>query len=224
MKLSQEWNQWLENRSDKEKVYLFLGGFLIIYILFYLFLQRPTSVTRENIKANISALQVEKTATQQKFADINNAIQNPIFLATVAKQNKLISQINDMEIKLRKLKPKLFSTEELSVLTKKILNEQKNNISLILLQELPGESWPTDDVNKKEIDKPNTPSDYLGIYQYTTQIEFQNNYFNTIRYLRSLESISSRLYWDSMEYKVLQYPNAAITIKFHVLSTYKSEV
>jgi MSHA biogenesis protein MshJ len=60
------------------------------------------------------------------------------------------------------------------------------------------------------------------LYQHTFRIEFLSDYFSTLQYLKSIEQLPWPIYWDTMDYKVQEYPKADITIKFHVLSIQKS--
>jgi hypothetical protein len=83
---------------------------------------------------------------------------------------------------------------------------------------LPVEPWPPEEPNTSKPNKNNAlPFAFAG-YQHILKVEFQGNYYSTIAYLALLEKKSSRIYWDSMEYKVLNYPKANIVIKLHVIS------
>jgi MSHA biogenesis protein MshJ len=56
------------------------------------------------------------------------------------------------------------------------------------------------------------------IYKHGMRIVFEGSFFQTLHYLKSLESMPWRLYWDNVEYQVLDYPRARIAITVHTLS------
>ncbi len=64
----------------------------------------------------------------------------------------------------------------------------------------------------------NLPGDYPQIYKHGVTIEFIGDYLGTLRYLRSLEALPWRFYWDRVSYEVLQHPRATISISVYTLS------
>jgi len=57
-----------------------------------------------------------------------------------------------------------------------------------------------------------------NIYKHGMRVVFEGDYFKTLAYLRALEALPWRLYWDNVEYQVLEYPKARIAITVHTLS------
>lgn len=55
------------------------------------------------------------------------------------------------------------------------------------------------------------------IYQQKLNLIVTSNYFDTINYLKRLEKILPTIHWDSLSYKVIQYPKARIEMEFSVL-------
>lgn len=56
------------------------------------------------------------------------------------------------------------------------------------------------------------------VYEHGLVIEFEGDFFNTLRYLRFLEDITGSFFWDSISFKQLDWPNARITLEIHTLS------
>ncbi len=57
------------------------------------------------------------------------------------------------------------------------------------------------------------------VYEHGLVIEFEGDFFNTLRYLRFLEDITGSFFWDSISFRQLDWPNAHITLEIHTLST-----
>jgi MSHA biogenesis protein MshJ len=57
------------------------------------------------------------------------------------------------------------------------------------------------------------------VYEHGLTIEFEGDFFNTLRYLKFLEEISGSFFWDSITFDQSEWPNALITLKIHTLST-----
>ena len=57
------------------------------------------------------------------------------------------------------------------------------------------------------------------VYEHGLVIEFEGDFFNTLKYLRFLEDITGSFFWDSISFRQLDWPNAHITLEIHTLST-----
>ena len=57
------------------------------------------------------------------------------------------------------------------------------------------------------------------VFSHGLVIEFQGDFFSTLRYLRFLEQISGSFFWDSIRFKQVAWPDALITLEIHTLSS-----
>ena len=62
------------------------------------------------------------------------------------------------------------------------------------------------------------PQTHLKIFEHSIIIKFQGDYFSTMHYLQAIEKLEWKIFWDKLEYKVIQYPKAEITLIIHTLS------
>jgi hypothetical protein len=47
-------------------------------------------------------------------------------------------------------------------------------------------------------------------------IEFHGNYFDTLTYLRYLETLPWCVIWDDLLYQVVNYPEADVKVRLHI--------
>lgn len=57
------------------------------------------------------------------------------------------------------------------------------------------------------------------VYEHGLTIEFQGDYFSTLKYLRFLEEITGSFFWDAITFRQLEWPEAHVTLEIHTLST-----
>lgn len=57
------------------------------------------------------------------------------------------------------------------------------------------------------------------VFSHGLVLEFQGDFFNTLKYLRFLEEISGSFFWDSVSFKQIQWPDALVTLEIHTLSS-----
>lgn len=209
----------LEKLSARERIYVFIGGFAIIYLLYFILFFHSLSNKKKELGENIAGLQNKIIGQKQQIATIREVTKSPVFLQLQNTQKRLQEQVARLHQQLVDLKPTLFLASDLPVFTKRMLDLPRGNGLLISLQQFPIEVWPPEDAAK--IVNQNLAS-IPHAFQQKMQLEFQNDYFGTINYLSNFEKLSANLYWDSMSYKVINYPRADVTIQFHLLSLQKS--
>jgi MSHA biogenesis protein MshJ len=204
---------WWDKRSAREGLAIYLGGFLILYLIIYIIIFRPSGIHKKELEQQIASLKQQQIDIKQKIFALQEMTQSTLFIQMNAEQKRLIKRIEQLQKRLNNLKPAIFLMDDLPKITKKILSERLSQIKLINLEQLPVETWPAPDAPVKAL----LPSTLSG-RQHAIQMEFQSDFFSTMHYLKRIEKLSPYVYWDSMDYKVSQYPTADVTIQFHVLS------
>jgi len=56
------------------------------------------------------------------------------------------------------------------------------------------------------------------VYRHGLSMTLSGNYFNTLAYLKSLESLPWRFNWNTINYQVIEYPVAETTLNIYTLS------
>ncbi|WP_019614563.1 hypothetical protein [Psychromonas ossibalaenae] len=56
-------------------------------------------------------------------------------------------------------------------------------------------------------------------YKHTLEIQLVGNYNAVYRYLLNLETLQEKFYWSSLDYQVVKYPLAEVTIQIYTLSS-----
>jgi len=56
------------------------------------------------------------------------------------------------------------------------------------------------------------------VYEHGLTIEFEGDFFNTLRYLRFLEGMTQSFFWDSVNFNQSEWPTAKVTLQIHTLS------
>lgn len=208
---------WINKRSQRDKFYLFFGGFILIFLIFFIFFFYPISVQKKELSQRMIVMSSELAQSKQQINNIKDAINTPLFFQMVLEKKKLTLELAKAQQMIEELKADLFSPNEVVKLTESILTQKRNNGILISLEEFPVEVWP----HQEGVDKTNLLNGIASGYQHSLMIQFHNDYFGSLDYLKVLEKISKHVFWDHMDLKVLEYPKSNVEIKFHVLSLEK---
>ena len=57
----------------------------------------------------------------------------------------------------------------------------------------------------------------MGINRYQMQLQLEGSYLATLRYLRALEELPWKFFWEGLNYEVTEYPRARVTIDLYTL-------
>jgi MSHA biogenesis protein MshJ len=49
------------------------------------------------------------------------------------------------------------------------------------------------------------------------QLQLEGSYLATLRYLRALEDLPWKFFWEGVEYEVIEHPTARITLDLYTL-------
>jgi len=80
----------------------------------------------------------------------------------------------------------------------------RHHLTLLQLQNLPPKTVLLPQTNQ-------------AVFEHGMTIKLQGDYLSTMNYLQALENLGWRIFWDKLEYKVIEYPKAETTLQIHTL-------
>jgi hypothetical protein len=199
---------------DKKNRIMFFVGIIIVVLLFWdLFFYAPITKESRIVSNNIiSTKQSIETAKKDKEVFLRSIKDNP---------NQILQgEIEKIEQDTAILKKDILAFSENQTSTSKMIQIIKNKISQedkIKLIKIAG-------VTSMRVIPPSLGTTRIGlenlpnIYENPIELEFESDYFTTIKFLMSLEQ-SWRIFWDNVVYSVLIHPNARVSVRLHLLST-----
>jgi MSHA biogenesis protein MshJ len=192
--------QQLINKLPLEARAIILAAALgFIFVIWY---YGAWKILQNPINTNPSKITALQTSISQLKIQISKA---KVTLANKTKQ--AIIAKNTLKKKTSSTPSQLISSQQINDILQDLLT-LRYNLTLLTLKNLP----------PKEIALPNTK---LKIFEHGVTIKFQGNYFSTTNYLQAIENLGWRIFWDKLEYKVVKYPTAEITLQIHTLSNQK---
>ena len=175
---------------------------IFIYMLWDLILWKNILHKKENSTRQIQTIE---TSIRTLKTQLNIAIAN---YKKVKKQSQQKRTLKTQKSKLQKEIMTHHSTfikpNETSKILKKLLTE-KHELKLISLSISP--SQKIGGLKQK-----------FEVFESGIEMKFQGEYFPILNYLKEIETLHWPLLWDKLEYKVLNYPKAEVTLKIQTLS------
>lgn len=203
---------WLNARNKRERILVVIVGCAIIYMFWFFLLSRPIVLEQRALQSRIFSL---KTSIHTAHADAETIKTIATRYSTNQKlqtQKSLAMQSEDLQKFIETSAYHVSVIGNIESVLKDILNQPSKGVFLVNIKNLSSEPLIGNAADTKGL-----PAIIKKISKHGVQIQIQSDFFNTIYFLNQLEKLSWRLYWDSIDYKVLEYPKAAVDIKFYVL-------
>lgn len=61
----------------------------------------------------------------------------------------------------------------------------------------------------------------VDVFKHAVVVQLEGSYFQVRDFLDNMEALPWKFYWESLDYRVLQYPRARVTIELYTLTTEK---
>lgn len=201
----------LDALSLRERALVLLSVVAVLYLLWDFVLYQPLAQSR-------AAVSTELTASQQKLAAMKQ--EETILLQTLGSDpdRDLKIQIEDLENRmasldanLSELSVGLVPADKLAAILQDVL-AKTDSLQLQSLQTLPVEKLALNVRTDAE-----TAS--AGVYKHTVALTVKGSYFQLLDYLKTLEGMTWRFYWDELRYQRENYPDGLFEIRVYTLST-----
>ena len=188
----------INSLSWRLRVVIFVALLIVIFIawrsLLWSDLQQKKALITPQLKMATKELKVLQSALQAAKQHWRQ-------------QNSTLVLERKTDQMLKKNGNNLVSPKEITRVLEQLLFA-RHDLVLLELQNMP----------EKQIQPANKK---LVLYEYGIVLKFRGNYFATLRYLHNLESLAWPLFWDKLDYKVTNYPEAEVTLQLHTVSDKK---
>ncbi len=139
---------------------------------------------------------------QKKISDPNKDLQNSI--------NKANQEAHVLDDNLTMSKAGLVAPERMLPLLSDVLGK-RSGLSLISMVNLPPIA----------IDN-NGDNHYSGLYKHGLELKFSGSFAQVKEYLRQMETMDEKIYFDEVKYTAGHYPKGELSLKVYTLSIYEA--
>lgn len=169
------------------------------------------SIATQN--ASLAAMQTQATSMQQELSIDPDAGRKSELAA-------LISQREQLDEQLRQVGAALVRPEDMNGLLERLLARHAG-LRLVSLKTLAPQSV----LREKEVAGPTDGKPVeraFDLYRHGVEIRLEGSYGQLQAYLAQLEKLPQRLLWGQLNYRVIEYPRAEMTLTVYTLNPDKT--
>jgi len=228
------WKLRYELLSQRERLLIVSTLVAVIYIAFTFLVFGSLDSTQSTREQELKTLEQQKIQFDAELKLFSSLLNTDPDKAKKQQIRTLKAQMLQIEGSLNRLSVGLIPADELPILLKKVLQQTKT-LRLQSIQTLPvselslqGEviepeavDDPSSDLSEFQYDDAaeSNKVETAGVFKHAVVMQLSGGFFETKQFIEALEALPWRLYWDSLEYSVSQYPSAIITLQVYTLST-----
>ena len=195
---------------------ILLGAVIIcVYVIWEAALLSPLEEEKKRYANEVTSLSRQISVLERQVNSIVQKHQIDPDKANKATLARLKKDIDAVDEKLRSATLGLISPKQMPGVLEDVLVKSKN-IKLVRMESIPAISM-IEQLGVGSV-KPITESVSAGIFRHGLLMEVEGSYLDTLSFLKSLEQLEWKLYWDSIEFKTEKYPDAKVIIKVYTLS------
>jgi len=191
--------------SSREKIISLSTLLVLFWGIWDNLVYQPITAEQKRLDVELTNLNTNLTVNQQVAIQLE-----ALGKIDPNKENK--QSLKKIKLELKKLKLQLdtgnkkFVPAQLMTEVLQDMLRQNKGLKLISLKTLPITTLSKNKQLKS------------WIYRHGLSITLSGSYFNTLNYLKSLESSPWRFNWEAINYQVKQYPEAETTLRIYTLS------
>lgn len=217
-------NENFNTRPLRERAIISVLAIVITWGLFKVFLisdinkkTAALSQRMESAEMDIKKLTAQEMVLAKALDDDPNVHKKQQILA-------LDRRLSSLDKKLEALSVGLISAENLTIVLRDVV-KSISTLTLVGMQTLEsselkiqGEQDEQDNLGSSTFTSKQKEED-IGIFKHSVVVVLEGQYFDVVKYLAALEKLPWKIYWQEIDYEVIQYPQAKIMIEVYTLST-----
>ena len=204
----------IDSRIIRERALIFLTVMAAIFMLWN-FAQSTIDTKIEATQTQLDTLVTQRTTMQTQIAAATQSLLNDPNKIKNEQINQLEEDIRKLETQLQSVSQNLIKAEQLPLALQEVL-QKADQLTLLEVNTLPAhelqfvaaESSSNADVENN-----------AGVFQHVVELRVKGSFNQVVQLLISLEHLPWRFYWQSLDYKVEQYPHAEIKLRVYTLSS-----
>lgn len=209
----------IDNYSLRERVLLLFCALAVLVGIWQLAFEMPQERKRSELQEKLDQLSTDQSAQAAQIAALTSAYASDSEQELRAERAALKLQLETLDQELAALSHGLVSAEQLPQILQDVL-VSTTELKLIRVKTLPVEELPLQSSAEQSASEAEPPEADVatGVFKHSVTLTVNGTYFEVVEFLRTLESLEWRFYWDQLDYTVTAYPRADIEIRVYTLS------
>ncbi|RKF21380.1 hypothetical protein DBZ36_01640 [Alginatibacterium sediminis] len=199
--------------SLRERILILFAGLVVIGFPYYTLFWEPQQLEQDQQVKNKGQLESQLRAVQASNLELAQSLKTDPNIALREQLQVLLVRKESIDARLDEQQLGLIPVERMAAVLESMLLDSEG-VQLNRMQSL----------KPSPILESGSEQAQSSFYRHGLRIELQGDYFSLLRYLERLESQEQRFLWGSLEFEIIEHPNAQLVIELYTLSSAKEFV
>ena len=217
-----EAQQKVDALSLRERGLILLAVLAALYLLWDALVMAPLRQQGSLMENRYQQQENQKQALRAEITTLSSVAGLDPDRAEKREVQKLEQTLEAVDERLSALSQGLVSADQLPRVLEDVLR-RSSELTLVRVQTLPVQELalgvttaePDAGENFRAFDDPTTSD---GVFKHSVSLRVKGSFPQTLAYLKALEQLPWRFYWDWLSYSVAEYPQAEIELRVYTLS------
>lgn len=210
----------IDARIIRERALILLTALAVIFMLWNFVIQSPFDKKIQETRTQLDSLTTQRTTMQTQVAAITQSLLVDPDKQKKAQVEQLQTDIQALDNQLQSVSQNLIKADQLPQALQEVL-QKTQQLTLLEVKTLPAKELQFAPVVTVNNGQPATVSEEnkAGVYQHVVELRVSGSFSQVVQLLIALEHLPWRFYWQSLDYSVVHYPNAEVTLRVYTLSS-----
>jgi MSHA biogenesis protein MshJ len=210
----------IDARVIRERALILLTALAVIFMLWNFVIQSPFDKKIQETRSQLDSLTTQRTTMQTQVTAITQGLLVDPDKQKKAQVEQLQTDIQNLDSKLQNVSQNLIKADQLPQALQEVL-QKTQQLTLLEVKTLPAKELqfasvaPAGDGQSVAVVEENK----AGVYQHVVELRVSGSFSQVVQLLIALEHLPWRFYWQSLDYSVMHYPNAEVTLRVYTLSS-----
>jgi len=211
-KLNEAWG----GRALRERAVLLLLGAVLVGMLWAELLWDGQRARAARLATDLDSSQTRIAALATQIRALETEARTDPDAALKRQRKQLEARMAKLDRRLKEQMAELIDPASMARVLEAILTRH-TDLRLRRIENLPTRPLLADADTQRD-GKAAGKAQRAGVYRHGLEMEFSGSYLSLLAYLRELDALPWKFYWDALKLKVERYPQAVIVIRVHTLS------
>jgi MSHA biogenesis protein MshJ len=202
----------IDGMSLRERLILVVVSVLVLHLAWDLYFFTPLQREGQQITDKITETQKEVARMEQEVQGFQRIFEHDPDAENRTRIQAAEQEIAQLNGRIQQLAEVMIEPQQMVQLLEELL-QREQNLRLVKLENIA----PRPFLETKEGQEGVVSAPGVNLYQHGFVIEFEGDFYSTLSYLKELEKLPWRFFWDGVTFDVQEYPNARVRIELHTL-------
>jgi len=199
------------NLSVRERALVLFGTLALSYGAWYNFFYNYLTTTDAGINQQTDAMKDQIGQLEGQIDSMSVVVGRDPTAVLIAQAKALKAENKALDNKVEVINQKMISANHMADILKNLIN-QTEGLTLVSMESLATKPL----FSPKNILMDGKPM-LMQAFIHGLKVEMSGGYFETLQFLKAIESQTPGIVWDELDFSVVKYPESHITIYLHTI-------